>query len=98
MTFVSEMDRRVNVDMNLVKRIINDWDPIDLFPGAPDDEYWTEIDEIEHIFRIIDDPIKLAERIYAVFIRAFGDVFKKSKSECEQIAQMIIKRIKEDTK
>lgn len=76
--------------MNFVKKIIDNWNPIDLFPGAPDDEYWTEIEAIEHIVRDTDNPVKLAEGIYSVFIKEFDDTFKKSKEECEQIAQTIL--------
>lgn len=79
------------IRMNLVKNIIDNWDPIDLFPGAPDDEYRTEIEAIEQLYRFTDNPTKLSEGIYEVFVKSFGeDTFKKSKSECEQIAQMIL--------
>jgi len=80
---------QVILSQKTVKRIIDDWDPIDLFPGAPDDEYWTEIEAIEHILRDTDNPVKLGEGIYAVFVKEFDDTFKRSKAECGQIAQMI---------
>ncbi|MDE7208240.1 MAG: YugE family protein [Lachnospiraceae bacterium] len=79
------------IGMYFIKNIIDNWDPIDLFPGAPDDEYWTENEEIEKLLEFTDSPIKLSEGIYEVFVKSFGeDTFKKSKSECERIAQMIL--------
>ena len=84
-------DWKAGIAMNSVKKIINEWDPINLFPGAPDDEYWTEIEEIEQLVSATDDPDELADGIYAVFVKEFGDdVFKRRKSECKRIAQMII--------
>lgn len=80
--------------MNFIKKDIDDWDPIGLFPGAPDNEYWTEIENIEQLVSATDDPDELAEGIYAVFVREFGDdVFKRNKLECKRIAQMIIKEM-----
>ncbi len=82
---------QILLSQKVIKKIINDWDPIDLFPGAPDDEYWTEIEEIEQLFRFTNNPIKLSEAIYKIFVKSFGeDTFKKSESECEQIAQVIL--------
>lgn len=76
--------------MDFVKKIIDDWDPIDLFPGAPNDEYWTEIAAVERLLNSTDDLVQLTEGIYAIFIWEFDDVFKKSKLECEQIAKMLL--------
>lgn len=85
-------DWKAGIAMNSVKKIIDEWDPIGLFPGAPDDEYWTEIEEIEQLVSATDDLDELAEGIYAVFVKEFGDdVFKRRKSECKRIAQVIIK-------
>ncbi|MCV80051.1 DUF1871 domain-containing protein, partial [Listeria monocytogenes] len=37
-----------------VEKIINDWDPIELFPLAPKDEYSQEINKIIRI--VIENP------------------------------------------
>lgn len=76
--------------MDFVKEIIDAWDPIGLFPGAPDNEYWTEINSISYLVNSTDDLVKLSEGIYAVFIREFDDAFKKSIADCELIAQMLL--------
>lgn len=77
--------------MNFVKSVINDWDPIELLFHAPDDEYHSEIDEIQHLLRVTDDSAELAEGIFKVFVESFGqEIFKKSKDECKQIAQILL--------
>lgn len=83
-----------------VKRIIDKWDPIDLLPYAPHDEY-----EIEARLVFAEmltpqgcqvDPERLATRIREIFIRQFGDtVFKASHEECLVIAKEIIDQFKD---
>ena len=66
--------------MDFVKRIIDEWDPIDLLSHAPDDEFHSEIDEIGYLVRMIDDSVVLAEGIFNVFVESFGkDTFNNSK-------------------
>lgn len=80
--------------MNIVKEIIDKWDPIDLLPFAPSDEYEAEIKKIEQFVENGCDINTLSERIYQVFLVAFGeDVFKKNKEECMKIARTILGRI-----
>ena len=77
--------------MDFVKRTIDEWDPIDLLSHAPDDEYHSEIEEIEYLLRMIDDSVLLAEGIFNVFVKSFGkDTFNKSKEECQHIAQILL--------
>lgn len=77
--------------MNDIKKIINDWDPIDLLSHAPDDEYHSEIKEIEKLLETTKSYTDLAEGIYNIFITFFGNnTFKKSKFECILIAQKIL--------
>ena len=77
--------------MNFVKRVIDEWDPIDLLSHAPDDEYHSEIEEIEHLLCVTDDSGELAEGIFKVFVEAFGkEIFTKSIDECKQIAQILL--------
>lgn len=79
--------------MNFVKSVIDEWDPIDLFPWAPDDEYHSEIEEIQHLLRITDNPDELAEGIYEVFVESFGQrTFNKSREECKQIAKILFSK------
>ena len=77
--------------MNFVKRVIDAWDPIDLLFHSPDDEYHSEIDEIQRLLSMTDDSVMLAEGIFKVFVESFGiETFNKSKDECKQIAQILL--------
>ena len=77
--------------MNFVKGVIDDWDPIDLLFHAPDDEYHSEVEEIQHLLSVTDDCAELAEGIFKVFVESFGkETFNKSKEECKQIAQVLL--------
>jgi hypothetical protein len=75
---------------------INEWDPIDLFPYAPSDEYEEEIELLEdflqrHTNASVD---VLAEEIYKIFVQRFGnDVFNKNMAECRLIATKILKNL-----
>jgi hypothetical protein len=74
-----------------VAKIINDWDPIDLFPYAPKDEYEVEIDMINKLLNESTDLEHLANNINTVFTRRFGDdVFTKKYNECFNIAKKIL--------
>ena len=82
--------------MRNVEKIINEWDPIELFPLAPIDEYEREIELINKI--LITNPQisaeKLAMEIYMIFEKRFGnDIFLKGLTECEGIAANILKNI-----
>jgi len=70
--------------------IVDEWDPIDLLSHAPNDEYHSEISEIEKLLNSTNDSEKLATGIYAVFVTAFDDVFKKNQAECMLIAQKLL--------
>jgi hypothetical protein len=71
----------------MVKKIVNDWDPIGLFPSAPEDEYEMEIGKIVALLNKIDSENALAEEISKIFNRAFGVDFTNEK--CLPIAKKI---------
>lgn len=74
-----------------VAKIINEWDPIDLFPFSPRDEYEVEIELISELSEKSIDLESLANNIYAIFIKRFGDdVFTRSYDECYTIAKEIL--------
>ena len=77
--------------MNYLKEIIDRWDPMDLLNHAPNDEYHSEIEEIEGLINSSKDISELAEGIYKVFAKSFGENnFCMSRSECAVIAKKII--------
>ncbi|WP_026892176.1 DUF1871 family protein [Lacrimispora aerotolerans] len=74
-----------------VAKIINDWDPIDLFPYSPKDEYEMEIDLISKLLDESTDLEHIANCISTVFTSRFGDdVFTKKYNECFNIAKKIL--------
>jgi pantothenate kinase len=73
-----------------VKRIIDEWDPIDLLSHAPDDEYNVEVIEIEEMLKVTKDLDFIADEIYFVFDKSFRGVFSKTRGECKEIAKLIL--------
>jgi DNA repair ATPase RecN len=85
---------------DIVTHIINEWDPIGLFPGedAPLDEYNAETAEIVALSYKLQQSIQsLAEGIYNVFAKWFGpdDV---QMSECVIVADRILNALSTDEK
>ena len=77
--------------MNMVKTIINEWDPLDLLSHAPGDEYHMEIRQIEGLLESTKDATDLAKGIFNVFLEAFGgNVFQKSEMDCVEIAKLLL--------
>ena len=77
--------------INSIKTIIDEWDPIDLMTHAPNNEYHSEIAEIEILLKRTDNICELATGIHNVFINSFNsDIFKKTYFECIQIAKKLI--------
>ncbi|TCO79096.1 hypothetical protein [Marinisporobacter balticus] len=59
------------INYQKLKSIIDEWDPIQLFPGAPDDEY---IIEINTIYDLVDDSTNVEELVLiirGVFLKYF---------------------------
>ena len=79
---------------NIIKQIVNAWDPISLFPGAPKDEYSFEINEILFLVKKTRDVSTLANGIESIFERNFGkDVFMSTYNECLEIAHLILNEV-----
>lgn len=78
------MIKKVNV-------IINEWDPIQVLPFAPIDEYLDESQAICNAYKNGMSTKELALVIYQVFLNSFGiNTFTKSMDECEKIADKIV--------
>ncbi len=73
-----------------LSKIINNWDPLCLFPFAPQDEYQHEIDEIQNHYHESIDTVELSYIIFNVFTRAFGDTFSQAVVDCKTIASEIL--------
>lgn len=80
--------------MKIIKNIVDNWDPIDILTFSPNDEYHSEISEIEQLLCTTNNVLELGDGIYHIFLRSFGeDVFHKSKSECIIIAREIMEAL-----
>ena len=78
---------------NLVKVIVNNWDPMGLLAStAPDDEYEMEIGSIITLINKVDSVTDLAEGIAIIFTEAFDCRF--SETECLSNAQRIWDELK----
>lgn len=77
----------------LIQHIINEWDPIDLFPMAPENEYEDEIAQICNLLNEESLSIeRIEERIEKIFTKSFGeDVFCSftSKCKCREVAEKL---------
>ena len=77
-----------------INAIIDEWDPLELFPFAPKDEYRNESILIYEAYLKIKTVPDLAREIYRIFSVGFGkDVFTKSMDDCIRIADLIAENI-----
>lgn len=80
--------------MNVLIKIINEWDPIELFPLAPKNEYY---DETKKIFDFVVSAKNisvsvLAKKIDEIFVTAFGkDLYIINTQTSMNIADKILK-------
>lgn len=81
--------------MDKIQEIINEWDPIGLFPMAPKDEYMGEITEIYQYLNANKNVTeeKLAEKINEIFLIWFDDDFVEDTKKCLDIAKQIINNL-----
>lgn len=79
--------------MDFVRNIINEWDPIHLFPMAPEDEYEDEIAQIYYLLRKGKMSIEsIEEGIEKIFVKSFGkELFYTftSKYRCREVAEKL---------
>lgn len=72
----------------LIKKCIDQWDPIELLEFCPRDEY--DILSMSIYMKWSKDDNDLAKTIYDTFYNAFGkDTFNKSYEDCLYIAKLI---------
>ena len=72
--------------IEIVTKVINEWDPYDLIRGgAPDNEFAHEVAQIATKVHEINSPTELAEVISKVFSMSFGPEWF-SVTACMQVA------------
>ena len=77
-----------------INAIIDEWDPLALFPFAPKDEYRDESILINEAYLKSRNVPDLAREIYSIFSDGFGkDIFTKSMVDCSRIADLIVENI-----
>ena len=75
--------------VSIIKRAIDEWDPMGLFPLAPDNEYQFEIRKIAARYSPTQTESELSEIIADVFTKAFDHPFSAEK--CTGVAAEIIR-------
>lgn len=77
--------------MNNILEILNSWDPIDLFPMAPKDEYIEEGKKIEeYIKNNVVTVEELSNEINIIFKNSFGTVYNEDVKSCLKVAEKIL--------
>ena len=81
--------------MDKITEIINEWDPLDLLPFAPQDEYEAEINEIKNILKGNKDISirELAFSINTILVNFLGDDYVPDMAKCIQVAQKILMQL-----
>ena len=78
--------------MDVITKIVNEWDPMELLSFSPKDEYYIEIEMIKDKFNKKVSIEDLSTIIIQVFTETFGeDIFREKKAECYMIAEKILK-------
>lgn len=72
---------------DLVREVINSWNPYGLLPHAPDDEFESEIEKVTDSLKEAKTVEDLAGSIQLIFERSFGDPFKYE--SCLKVAAQI---------
>ncbi len=76
--------------VQLVKEVVDQWDPIDLLAFCPPDEYDIEIKSICAMIQEDMDEDELAKVIQTIFTEYFGsDTFDKNFHDCRIVAKTI---------
>jgi hypothetical protein len=83
----SDLKQRYNEKVRIVTEVINKWDPANLFPDAPDDEYESEISKIVSYLKEANSETMLAEGIKTIFNNSFD--WKLTNEKCLPTAKEI---------
>jgi hypothetical protein len=76
--------------MDKVIKIINEWNPVEIYPLL-EDEYYTQSLKIFEVAKKSYSVEDLTKEIFDVFKQSFGKEFNRSIDECEMIAKEIMK-------
>lgn len=76
--------------MDKVIHIINEWNPVEIYPLL-EDEYYSQTVEIFEAAKKLNSVEDLAKEIFDIFKQSFDKEFDKSIEDCEKIAKKIMK-------
>lgn len=79
---------------DIVKKVIDEWNPYSLLPDAPDDEFDIEIKKVTESLINCITAEELAISIQAIFSSSFGQTF--GYEECLKQAEQIWKMTLDD--
>ena len=71
--------------------IINKWDPMNLFPLVPDEEYMDEIHMIYRVACETDEAMVLGMKIRNILVEHFGYEIDITIQDCIDVAEDILK-------
>ncbi|WP_068786941.1 DUF1871 family protein [Paenibacillus phocaensis] len=75
---------------NKIIKIINEWNPVEIYPLL-EDEYYFESKKIVEAMGKLNLIEELADEVFSIFKNSFGKEFTKSIEECKVIAEKMIK-------
>ncbi|WML46759.1 DUF1871 family protein [Neobacillus sp. PS3-34] len=82
---------------NIIKEVIDEWDPFNFLPHTPEDEYDSEISDITSALPDVKSVEQLAYVIHKVFVKWFGedavDAEKYSVEKCYPVAEKIWEKL-----
>ncbi|UOQ46833.1 DUF1871 family protein [Gracilibacillus caseinilyticus] len=78
---------KYNEIFDVVKKVINEWDPIGVLPYAPDDEYKFEVAKVVTLLSKVENVEELSDGLAKIFKKALEWNF--TKEECLPIAKKI---------
>ncbi|MCX7922686.1 MAG: DUF1871 family protein [Clostridia bacterium] len=79
-----------------IKKVIDEWNPYELLPDAPDDEFLSESRKIASIIKCDDSVDKIAQVVSTVFTQAFGEGERFNLENCKNVALKIKNAIVND--
>jgi hypothetical protein len=79
-------------DEEIVTQVINEWDPLNLFPNAPPNEYHGEITQVVKKLETEHEVGTLAQGIKEIFDHSFEGVYSCGVNEVFTIAKKILQK------
>ncbi|MGX7417392.1 DUF1871 family protein [Carnobacterium gallinarum] len=77
-----------------IEKVINNWDPLELFPFAPKDEYENEINKILGVLKKDPTNVDLGKAIEKIFLDSFGKgIINENEEKYLLVSNEILKEV-----